>query len=198
MIDNGYKRAAADMIGRSSREVEVARLIVTIFSKVSPTPTLLLPICERIEPHHTALVRFCNTRTRVWSSAPVRTAAVLTMMNHGDEDYVQLVYRALVTNDLNDMPKSARALISAQLRGQIKASNTYDLFCRCLKVFDATKESVTRVQINDPSAMIARLRPFVYSEIFGNGANKKKAATHATARKPMPGDDHTPNLAHVY
>ena len=191
-IDGGYKRSVADMIGRDRREVEVARLIYLIFARTPPTPTALLPVCERIEPWHTDLLSFCGASVRTWSSAPVRTAAVLTMMDDGDVDYVRLVYRALATNDLAGMPRSAQALVSAFLRGQIKAREPYDLFCRCLKVFDPRKQSVTKIQINDQSAMVAQMREFVSVAIFGEPAKKKKAATDATASKGASKLNHTP------
>jgi hypothetical protein len=180
------------MIGRDRREVEVARLTYHIFSSTPPTPTALLPVCERIEPWHTDLLSFCSASVRTWSSAPVRTAAVLTMMDDGDVDHVRLVYRALATNDLAGMPRSAQALVSAFLCGQIKAREPYDLFCRCLKVFDPRKQSVTKIQINDQAAMVAQMREFVGVAIFGEPGKKKKAATDVTDSKGTSKLNHTP------
>lgn len=195
-IDGGYKRSAADMIGRDRREVEVARLIFEMFGGFTPTPTAMIPVCERIAPWHSDLVSFCNARSRTWSSAPVRTAAVLTMMNDGDADYVRLVYRALVTNDLPGMPRSAQALVTAYLRGQLTVHPPYDIFCRCLKVFDPGKESLTKIQIKDQSAMIAQVRDFVGVAFFGEPGKKKKAATVVTASKGNSKLNHTPRNLH--
>jgi hypothetical protein len=193
VIDGGYKRAVADMIGRDRRKVEVARLIFDICSTTPSTPTALLPVCERIPPWHADLIGFCSATVRTWSSAPVRTAAVLSMMDNGDADYVRLVYRALVMNDLPDMPRSAQALVTAFLRGQIKAQNPYDLFCRLLRVFDPTKESLTKIQVHDQSAMIAHAREFAAVAIFGEPPKKKKAEAKATAPKGNARPNHTPH-----
>ncbi|WP_434107665.1 hypothetical protein [Paraburkholderia caffeinilytica] len=197
VVDCGYRRTTADMIGRDRREVEVARLIYSIFSSGPATPTALIPVCERIAPWHRDLLTFCGASVRTWSSAPVRAAAVLTMMDDGDSDYVRLVYRALVTNDLATMPRSAHALVSAFLRGQIKAREPYDLFCRCLKVFDPAKASLTKIQINDQAAMIANMRGFVVVSVFGELPKKKKAMTNATAPKGVSEDNHTPWVARL-
>ncbi|GJH25801.1 hypothetical protein [Caballeronia novacaledonica] len=121
---------------------------------------------------HGMLLDFCGGQVRTWSSAPVRAAAVLTMMNGGDIDYVLLVYRALVTNDLGDMTPSAHALVRAYMRGQIKAANPYDLFCRPLRVFDVTRRNLTRIEIRDQAMMIADMRHVVTAKLFGKPAGK--------------------------
>jgi len=90
------------------------------------------------------------------------------------------------------MPRSAQSLVSAFLRGQIKAREPYDLFCRCLKVFDPRKQSVTKIQINDQAAMVAQMREFVGVAIFGEPGKKKKAATDVTASKGISRVNHTP------
>lgn len=165
VMDIGVKRTATDALQHSDRRVvELARLIALICTnkRAAVTPTLLIPIIEYVETTHAALVAFCPSAAKTWSSAPVRLAAVMSMMDSGNHDYVRSLYRAMVMADFKAMPPVAHALFRAQSNGSVRAADTRDMLGRCLVLFDPKKADRTVARVVNPGEAYARVR-----EMFG-------------------------------
>ncbi|WP_233874072.1 hypothetical protein [Paraburkholderia adhaesiva] len=80
VMDSGQRRTLSDLTGHGHQEIEIARLIARQFSSAPVTPTLLIPLCERLAPWLERLLDGSHALVRTWSSAPMRAGAVLTMM----------------------------------------------------------------------------------------------------------------------
>lgn len=190
-IDIGVKRTAADALRTEDRRlVEAARLIagICVSNKSSITPTMLVPIMRNIEKPHNALLAFCPTVSRVWSSAPVRLAGVMAIKSGQDVEYVRSVYHALVTSRFNAMPPVAHSIYKAQVDGRIRSTDKLDMLARCLIVFDQSKSQAARVQVKDSSTASRAVR-----QIFGwlvesdeVRAAKKKAVPFGAAKDVLP------------
>lgn len=133
VMDIGLKRTPADALRIDDRRVvEVARLIgvICLTKKGSVTPLMLLPIINEIQRSHDSLVYFCQTVSKGWSTAPVRLAAVVSLVSGGDADYIKATYRSLVLSDFDSMSPVARALYRSYVNGNVRSSDRYDMLAR--------------------------------------------------------------------
>lgn len=157
------------------------------------TPTYVAPFVEFLQPEMSDLMSFCGANTRTWSSAAVRSAAVIRMKNC-DEDYAKLVYRAMVMRDFEAMPRSAQALFRSYMTGTVRASAANDIFARCLKVLDPANANLTKIQINDLPEVTGQIRRYLGEVIFGTAKKMAPAVEreakgtvygkHSSGRKP--------------
>lgn len=189
VIDIGAKRTPADALRIEDRRlVEAARLVgaICLNKKSSVTPMMLLPIIDAIQIPHEALVSFCPTQAKCWSSSPVRLGAVICMMSGCNHDYIKTTYRALVLTDFDAMSPVARALFSSHIRGVVRASNAYDMLARSLIVFNEKKANLTRIQINDTSEAIAKVKA-IFSALIPDVSEpeKKKANPKGSAKSVL-------------
>ncbi len=170
------RRNTSDVLGVDRSVGECANFFAKLYVGRSTgiTPVYVQPFAEFVSAHLPELLAFCSRATKTWSSAPVRSAAIIAAMV-GDADYVKLTYQALVSADFNSMTPVAQAMFRAHLAGSVRASQAYDIFARCLKVFDSKNANLKKVQINDQAKLIASVRVLLDGEIFAVG--KKKAPT---------------------
>lgn len=182
VMDIGYKRTASDILGEGREIVETARFLAMILlgKKNGATPAYLVPIVERIRRPHDDLMEFCPTKCRMWSSAPIRAAAVIVGMAGGDIDFAKLVYRAMVTKDFSTMPTSAQAMFRSHISGKVRAAQSLDAFVRALKIFDPANASLSKIQVKDVSPAVERVRALLRHEIHGAAASGNGSAKPTT------------------
>lgn len=186
VMDIGVKRSPADALRIADRRVvEVARLIgvICMVKRANVTPTMLMPIIQHIQVAHDSLMAFCPTSVRSWSAAPVRLAAVSSILNGTSQDYVKAVYRALVLSDFDHMPPIAHSLYRAHVNGSVRASDTYDMLARCLDVFNPKKGGNKKIQIKDNSEAVAHIKSLFGHLIEQEAPMAKKMATQEWAAK---------------
>lgn len=186
VMDIGVKRSPADALRIADRRVvEVARLIgvICMVKRASVTPMMLVPIIERIQDAHDALLSFCPASVRSWSAAPVRLAAVTSILSGVDQDYVKAVYRSLVMSDFEAMPPIAQALYRAHVSGTVRASDVYDMLARCLDVLNPKKAANKKIQIKDSSDAVARVKILFGELIEQERQEPKKIATQERVAK---------------
>lgn len=159
VIDRGLARDYSDVLNEPKHIAEVLRLATSICHKTTH------PTVKQIEPYQDAglssaldaLHKCCPTKTKYYSSAPVRLAAVVTIMNGGDADYVNQQYKALVLADYDHMSSASKALTrqvtqSCNTGASVGGSNeSKDKLARALKVFDKDCQYVSKIQISDAS-----------------------------------------------
>lgn len=170
VMDIGFKRTASDILGEDRRLVECARFLATLYLGRSNTitPTYLAPFIEHAREPHVALMAFCSTVGKVWSSAPIRAAYCVISFSGGDVDHAKLVYRALVLQDFAAMPRCAHAVVRANINRRLSGSNYFDTFARARRVLDPKNANKSKVQINDVKAEIEDARQIIHREIFGD------------------------------
>lgn len=181
------KRNTSDVLGVDRGIGECANFFAKLYAgrTTGITPTYIAPFAAFVGQHLPVLTEFCARQTKTWSSAPVRSAAIIACLVH-DPDYVRVMYQALVSADFNAMTPVAQAMFRAHMAGTVRAAQAYDIFARCLKVFDARNANLKKVQINDQSKVIASVRGMLEVEVFGAG--KKKAPTLARGAKGVSAD----------
>jgi hypothetical protein len=185
VMDIGRKRSAADILGEDRKVVECARFLATVYlgKANAVTPQYLVPFVERIKAAHDDLIQFCPTSCKMWSSAPVRGAAVMVSLAGGDVDYTKLVYRAMVAQDFATMPRSAQAVFRSHINGKVRAAHALDAFVRALKIFNPANADLTKVQVKDTSPALEMVRSVLRREVFGKESMPKKPAPVAVAAR---------------
>lgn len=176
VMDTGVKRTAADSLQEDRKVVEVARLAATICMgpRAGITAQMLIPFIEVLSPAHLSLTHFCGTTARTWSAAPMRLAAVVSMLNGEDCDYIKQVYRALILADFDAMPPIAKALYRANINGAFRMKGDLDTLSRFLKVFDKRKSGLTKVQVSDSQFAAIYIRDAFNGINFNENLSEKK------------------------
>lgn len=183
-LDGGMKRTHADNLGISTGLAAVARYTASLQDKEKSglTTAQIVPFVHGVKDAYDMLTTFCSMTSRTWSSAAVRSAAVVQLLNGGDPDYVRLTYYALNHAEFDSMSPIAQTLFRQQLTGSTRAGST-DMFCRAFKVFDRKNQRMTKLQITDQATIIMAAREIIEQKILGTGAPRARAALAAPRRK---------------
>lgn len=184
VLDQGLKRNAGDVLGVSQGLAAVCRFLAIIHNghNTGVTAHYLTPFIKRIAPFYEDLTFFCPTSQKTWSSAAIRSAAIVRMLDGEDRDYVRIVYHSLVHAEFDAMPPVAQCLFRQHLDGKATL-RSYDMFARSLKVFDKSFHNLSKIQIGDPSSAVVRTRELLAREIYGAGQKKAPAKAGAEGMK---------------
>jgi hypothetical protein len=187
-MDVGRKRTAADVLREHPRLVECARYLARLYlgRTNEVTPAYLSLFVDLVRDTHARLFAFCGTSCKMWSSAPVRAAAVISVMTGQDEDFVHLVYRSLVLSDFDTMTIAAQTLYKSHVTGALRATNANDAFVKSLKVFDPRQQHLKVIKVLDVSASIGSVRSFLADEL--NAQEKKKAPQTRVPSRSLAGE----------
>lgn len=180
VIDKHLKRSHCDALGIQTGHAAVSRFMAALYDttrRSAITTQSLIPFVKATEGPYTRLNGFCSKTSKTWSSAAVRAAAILRIMDGGDFDYVAISYHALNHDDFDSMSPIIQALYRQQIRGLI--SGSHDLFCRSWKAFDADSQRLTTVQISDGQGIVTHARDVMLASVYG----MKKAPARAGAKK---------------
>lgn len=171
VLDVGVKRTLSDVLSETKEIVAVGRFMAALDNPslrgLSLTGQFVSGYIELVRPIYDDLVAFCPTAVRTWSSAPIRCGAIVQMMAGEDQDYIKLVYHALVHRKIEQMPPVARSLFYQQLDGKTKMGN--DLFVRSLRVFTPSAAENTKVQVKNTSHLLTYARDVIarYRNVVG-------------------------------
>ena len=158
VIDIGVKRTYADRLDMPKNISEIISLgCYYAIGERSPSVDQMRPYIQtRLTVIAQDLLSACVSNRRYYSSAPMKLAACITVMDGGDADFVFGQYRALVNFDINAMTQSSRALVRQVENDNVKAVNTEDTLARGLRVFDQSRSGISKIQINAAHASEAR------------------------------------------
>lgn len=188
VMDIGVKRTASDILHVPQGLAAVARFMATIVEteKRSITPTFLIPYVSGAESAYSTLVGYAPTITKTWSSAAVRSAAVLRMLSGGDRDYILLSYHALNHAEYDSMSRIVQALYRQHTTGKVRGST--DLFARAYRAFDNSRASLDKLQISDTGGIVVEAREVILCSVLGQKKAVKQTAKKvngANSRRPV-------------
>lgn len=167
-IDQGFKRTTSDLYGVSGGLVAVARFMIKVAlpDRNGITPQLTKPFLDWVTPEYELLITFCPAAARTWSSAPVRSAAILNMKMGHDKDAVRVAYDALIHSNISAMSPPVRALAQQYLSGKIVSVRGFDLFCRAQRAFNTRDNGVnTKIIVKDAAGQIAMNRDYILKDM---------------------------------
>lgn len=177
VLDIGCRRTLSDVLDVPSGLAAAARYLAIVEDtqrRAGITPQYLIPYVKAVQFPYVALVTFCPRVTKVWSSAAVRAAAILRVLDGEDADYVHLVYHALNHAEFDSMPPVAQALVRQHLQGKVRAGQSTDFFVRCLKVFDRKQRDLKTIQISAIETGLQYAREVIKRRVHGVTFEKKK------------------------
>jgi hypothetical protein len=174
VVDRGLVRSYADILNLPAPVAEPLRLGVGIATGNNR------PSAPDMQPYRDAglqsaietVVQYCPTARKTFSSAPMKLAAAVTIMNGGDSNYVMNQYRALVLCDFDSMSQASKALTKQAQEGKVLSvggNGSRDLIARALVVFDKDRQSVSKIQISDASreSSVALVRSVLNNAVAG-------------------------------
>lgn len=159
-MDQGRKRHVADITRLPRNITDALSLGARIATGATHYPPSYLEALASDAPGSAALalVGKCGHKTKVFSAAPVKLAAITTMVDGGDWDYVTTTYRALALHDIESMTPIALAFTRQVFAGIAAATDATDLLVRAFDVFDKSKRMNSKVQVGDSRRAEARER----------------------------------------
>lgn len=186
-IDTGLCiRTFSDVLKINQNDGKTATFLARLYAgrNTGITAAFVKPFADRTAAINEEISAWCPTQRKTWSSAPVRAAAVASILAGRDKDYVLLTYRALVMAEFNSMPPVVQSLYRSQERGAVRGSDAHDIFCRCLKAFDEKYANNSKIQIKDQAATVASVRALLAAKVFGK-TEMKKTAPKVAPRQPQ-------------
>lgn len=177
-IDVGVKRTVSDACKIPTSLAAIAQFLGRLHDQVAnkhQTAISARPYIDFAIGHYEALTAFCNSSRQVWSSTPIRAAAVIQMARGHNADFVKSAYRSLVLRDVAVMPPTAQALFRQVLDGKAGSSRSVDLFIRALRAFDSMAPSISKIQVADLKAATDDIRHFLDTQVGIPRLDKKKA-----------------------
>lgn len=152
VLDNGIKRTLADLTGINVRTTEVCRILARLVyggNSVTSAEECLEIYNTGVGEVSDNLVEYCGKQIKVYSSAPMRTAAVCLILDGYNQNYIKELYSNLCHQQFNELPNVAQNFIRQVTDGRVNANNKSNLLARGLKVFNPEFKDVSRLQISD-------------------------------------------------
>jgi hypothetical protein len=151
VIDIGMVRTYADRLNERRDVADVLRLGAEIATGGSrPSIDQMRPIIDSgLGRAATALVEFCGSKQKYFSSAAMKLAACVSIMNGGAPDFILNQYRAMCHSDFNSMSQASQALVRQVNSGKATATMKREAIARGLRVFDQDRQHVTKIQVSD-------------------------------------------------
>ncbi|MBY0498285.1 MAG: hypothetical protein K2P74_01550 [Nitrosomonas sp.] len=155
VTDTGIARNMADLLNENKRLTDVLNIAARIYYDTSRPVTidLMRPIMNSgLYDTAKALIINCGTARVFYSSAPVKLAACITILNGGDADYVMQQYRALCILDFKSMSAASMSLVKQVNDGKANTrSYKEDTICRALRTFDINQKDSSESTIKPES-----------------------------------------------
>jgi hypothetical protein len=122
---------------------------------------ILAPYLEAFGPIMTAISKGGRHMRKGVTSAPVVAAAAIRVAMGEDAVLVNHNFAGMVRLDYGNLPPVANAFLRQLANGLVDRANKWDLFTRGMRVFDASAQQNTKIQVKDHNAIIAPAREFI-------------------------------------
>ena len=152
IIDRGFPRNMMVITGIDKFHTECYVYLITIATKHAqrPMPDDVYTLHKILGNTLTTLQDYCNAKVKYFTSAPIRTAAMVAIQNGEDQNYVLSAYRSLALG-VQTMPTVAFAFfksydpkkVSSGWYGRIKT------YSKARYVFTKDKASIDRITLNE-------------------------------------------------
>jgi hypothetical protein len=119
-IDIGVKRTKFDLL-HVPRELTEEASFIDLLNRMlnaagaqgftSPSLETISHICDIIKPYSAIINNTANTRIRLWTTAPIRTAAIIALWSGESSAYITTFYNDLVKQNISDLPLVATGLM---------------------------------------------------------------------------------------
>ena len=170
-LDIGKKRSVTDVLGGDKRVVETVTAIARIYHGTAGiTPQYVKTFMQVFADLAIELYQCAPSNSRGLTSAPVRAAAVVRMLNGTHKDYAKEQYRAMSTRDYTSMSPIVQSLVR-QIELKKMRIDYWDLTSRAYHAFSATHKDTGKLQIKNTAVHIEEIR-----KTIRNALNVEKTA----------------------
>lgn len=160
MIDMGMNRTTADIYA-VDRFVAQPCTFIAYMHQSTRHKAVLAPYLEAFGPIMTAISKGGRHMRRGVTSAPVVAAAAIRVAMGEDPKMVNANFAGMVRLDYESLPPVANAFLRQLANGRMNHANKWDLFTRGMRVFDASAQDNSKIQVKDPLAIIQPAREFI-------------------------------------
>ncbi|PSJ15972.1 hypothetical protein [Nitrosomonas supralitoralis] len=140
VTDTGIARNMADLLNENKRITDILNAGARLYFDTTRPVTIdqMRPIMDSgLYDTAKTLIKHCNTTRTFYSSATVKLAACINIMNGSDAEYVLTQYRALCLLDFASMSPASMSLVKQVNDGKANArARNLDTICRALRTFD--------------------------------------------------------------
>jgi len=175
-LDQGKNRCMQDLLSIDVRLSEECYFFLHFGLMIrKPSPDDIEKWClnegSLIVDTHSKLIDHCPTKVKIYTSAPMRTAAICQMiLNPDSRRYVLEQYMALARFNIPMMSQSSQSLVTKIQKIGNYRLNKPDLFVSGMKVFDQSKKDNKKVVVldNDLDAIRQTLVSVIDLSLKGN------------------------------
>ncbi len=165
-VDQHERRSMSDALKLDRRLTEEAKMFLLIAggdTAAQPTLDEVFDACGDIEQEHESLLSSCNTVKAIFSSAPIRAAAITLMAERpANITVVGWKYRDLVLERTEVWTRTMHAFGRQARDGKtVNTASTpgrLDLYARALAALDPDRSGLSKIQIDDVALRLARER----------------------------------------
>lgn len=161
VLDCGVKRTDADRLNISTEESGVIScLSYLIVDSGKPSTHLKQKVKAIIEQYYNDLYSYCGASRKFFSSAGVKSAAILSVMMGEDKEYVYSLYRDLVLSNFDFLPPVGIAIKKQEIAGKLSGISGYRgqaiALSKGLFVFSSKNRNKQRIIVNDELIISAK------------------------------------------
>jgi hypothetical protein len=182
-IDQHERRSVADALRIDRSLADVTRmLIMARGGEGSSNPTILEvgEVSSAVEDLHVQLMAACNSRRAVFTSAPVRAAALVLMHERPAlAPQVMQNYRIFALEHSEEWPRVMHAFNRQCRKGDISTagySGRMDLMARALVALDPARAHLSKIQIDAETITLVRGRATGFIGAADDATPKPEAA----------------------
>jgi len=154
IIDRGVSRSISVLTNLPNWLTEIYGLLF-IMTTTGPgrlSPDVILSLHEKLGMHTEALRNCCSTKTRFFSSAPIKASAIIALEYGENEDYVLNTYRNLVLQNLESLPRIALSLVRQYNRGRIQTSGGQymrkEIYAKARHLFTEKNKNIMNIRLS--------------------------------------------------
>lgn len=164
-LDQGLKRTHADILNAPTKLVEVSRLAATIISgrKGAPTTQEVVNVHEVLQHPVSELLESYTGATRTITSAPMKLAAALKILEGEGSKYVNALYRDMAARNYDELPAVGKVLVRQVDSGKIDIRLKVDVLGRGLVVFTKKSADFKKIHVPENEDTVAYVRKVMKS-----------------------------------
>lgn len=160
MIDVGLNRTTSDLYAVDRFVAQPSSFIAYLHTSLRHK-AFLAPYIDAFGPIMTAISTGGRHMRKGVTAAPVIAAAAIRVAMGEDVRMVNANFAGMAKLDYEHLPPVANALLRQIANGVVNRGDKWDLFVRAMRVFDASTQQNTKIQVKDASDLLAKTREFV-------------------------------------
>lgn len=164
LTDQGAKRRAADILHCLPKVAELCNLSARIVTNSVPSPQTLETSFKAIGELGEEIQAYCSSTTFYFSTAAVRLAAVVRLLQGEDKDYVLPTYAALCKGDMDHLSNAGKAWLKMRLQNKLNPNNRGEAIAQGLYVFEEKRADSTKLRTMDPEVAMELTRSVLRME----------------------------------